>query len=563
MYQLIIAIACGVIVLLILIAILLNRLIFRKNKYRRQIRDLDRRFQYLHALLIGQDAQYVKRLEIISRTNLLYVEIHTKFLKRFKEVRDKHDSHAQTTINHLRDLIDEKKYKALKEELIDAKDAIASYEREVNALNNSLLQVVRPEEECRQASLSLKERLRAIKQEYYAKQGDLQLVSDSFEEIFKYIDSLFEQFENFVESAQYDDANQVLPRVDKVLLEMSNAIGELPNLCAMVVTYVPDKIASLENAYEVMQQDNFPLHHLCVVTSIADMKRKLSSLIVRIKRFDLRGVDDDLNNIVSRVEEFLTRFDEERDAKVEFDNSNDDTYKMVNTIERRFIKLCNTIPEVSKIYIINDEHQSKINSIQNNINKLGALKRSLDTFIHSSTKQPYSLLVGKMKELEEASQTVIAAMDEFGVYLNSLKVDSENAYHLIHDLFFSLKEAEKTVNQMNIINISEKYNPTFERFYDLLSAINNLLGTTPIDIDKVNEYTKELQQINNDVFENGNIEQDHHMMILAENAIVYANRNRLSFSDVDALIKQAEQLFENGNFEESYKVAGDALKKNL
>lgn len=556
----IILVIVGVVVGIALICFLLFKFVFEKNQLRRQIRDLDSRFQYLHALLIGQDAQYVKRLEIISRTNLLYVEIHTKFLKKFKEVRDKHDSNAQSTINHLKDLSDDRKFKILKEALVDAKDLISSYEKEVNSLNSELLKVVKPEEECRQSSLSLKEKLRLIKQDYYSKQSDLQLLAESFNEIFSYIDSLFEQFENFVESAQYDDANAILPKISKILLEMSNAMGELPNLCAMVISYIPDKISSLENAYEIMLQDNYPLNHLCVGTSIKEIKNRLSQLTVKIKQFNLRGVADELNNIVSRIEEFFVLFDEEKKARDIFESDNNITYQTVNTIERRFIKLCNTIPEVSKIYVINEEHQSKINIIQNNINKLGALKRSLDTFIHSATKQPYSLLVSKMEELKEASQTVIASMDEFSIYLSSLRNDSENAYKIIFEYFYKVKEAEKTVRNMKVDKICEKYSEQFEHFYDLLNNVNDLLLAQPIDIDKVNSYINELAEINNSILDNGLIAQDYNMMILAKNAILYANRDRYRLSDINSIVKQAEGLYNNGEFEQSYIIVGNALK---
>lgn len=554
-------IVIGSILLLAGILFLLYKFVFEKNQLRRQIRDLDRRFQYLHALLIGQDAQYVKRLEIISRTNLLYADIHTKFLKRFKEVRDKHDAHAQSIINGLKDLADDKKTKALKAALVDAKDAIASYENEVNGLNNALLQVVKPEEECRQASLALKERLRRIKQDYYAKQSDLQLLNESFEEIFKYIDTQFEEFENFVESAQYDDANSVLPNIDRILLEISNAMGELPNLCAMVVSYIPEKIASLENAYEIMIQDNYPLHHLGVSSSIKELKQENDELTTKIKQFNLRGVSDRLDDIASRIDAFFKLFEEEKEARRFFEEENESIYQTVNTIERRFIKLCNYIPEVSKIYIINDEYQSKINSIQNDINKLGALKRSLDTFIHSSTKQPYSLLANKMKELTEASNTVIGAMDDFQKYLSSLRSDTEEAYKLVFEYFFKVKEGEKQVRDMEVEKMDEKYAPSFDRLYELLNNINSLLQVTPINVDAVNENVNELHSLNEDILDNGAISQDNNMRLLAENAILYANRDRHNFSDIDDLAKQAETLYNNGDFEQSYVVAGSALEK--
>lgn len=539
------------------------KFVIEKNNMRRQIAELDRRFEYLHALLIGQDAQYVRRLEIIARTNLIYIEIHTKFLKKFKEVRDKHDAKAQSTINHLKDLRDEKglNAKRLKEEIIDAKALIDAFDREVNDLNSELLSVVKPEEDCRQISLTHKERFRRIKQEYFAKQNNLSLVSESFEQTFGLIDSLFDQFDKLVECANYDDANLMLPKIDKILDEISNDMSKLPNLCTMVTTYIPDKISSLENAFEIMQRDHFPLEHLCVKSAIREMKDEVNVYTTKIKRFDLKNVDEELNNIVSRIDEFITLFDDEKKARQEFESNNESIYSMVTTIERRFIKLCNTIPEVQKIYVVNEVQQTNINNIHNSINRLGALKRSLDTYIHSATKQPYSMLVSKMRELKTASDEVIASMDDFMKYIASLKNDSEEAFKHIYEGFYKVKEIERTLRKIDIEKIDAKYHEVVEQYYEYLKEVNVLLKTKPINVEKINNDIVEMTKIENEYFGKGLIGSTYNMMVLATNSIVYANRDRGNFADINDLINQAENMYYEGEFEQSYRVSGSSLAK--
>ena len=539
------------------------KFVIEKNNMRRQIAELDRRFEYLHALLIGQDAQYVRRLEIIARTNLIYIEIHTKFLKKFKEVRDKHDAKAQSTINHLKDLRDEKglNAKRLKEEIIDAKALIDAFDREVNDLNSELLSVVKPEEDCRQISLTHKERFRRIKQEYFAKQNNLSLVSESFEQTYGLVDSLFDHFDKLVECANYDDANLMLPKIDKILDEISNDMSKLPNLCTMVTTYIPDKISSLENAFEIMQRDHFPLEHLCVKSAIREMKDEVNVYTTKIKRFDLKNVDEELNNIVSRIDEFITLFDDEKKARQEFESNNESIYSMVTTIERRFIKLCNTIPEVQKIYVVNEVQQTNINNIHNSINRLGALKRSLDTYIHSATKQPYSMLVSKMRELKTASDEVIASMDDFMKYIASLKNDSEEAFKRIYEGFYKVKEIERTLRKIDIEKIDAKYHEVVEQYYDYLKEVNVLLKTKPINVEKINNDIVEMTKIENEYFGKGLIGSTYNMMVLATNSIVYANRDRGNFADINDLINQAENMYYEGEFEQSYRVSGSSLAK--
>ena len=559
----IIGLVFGIIIGLVGVGFLLYFFVFRERVFKKQLREVDRKFQFLHALLIGQDAQYVKRLEIISRTNLLYVEIHTKYLKKFKEIRDKHDANSQNALNTLRDLLDAKNYKAFKESLIRVNELVDNYDKEVNALNVELLRVVKPEEDCRQCSLTYKESLRRIKQDYYSKESELVMMSNSFEEVFKYIDELFENFEALVESAQYDEANQILPKIDEILHELTRNMQDLPSLCTLVSIVIPEKIASVENAYKDLVAEKYPLYHLCVVQTLTEMKEQVEKFSHRIRVFELAGIGDRLEEMSEKLDKFFDLFEEEKVARESFEQNNENVYSTVNLIERRFITLRNRIPEVSKVYVINEAHQNKINDIQNDINKVGALKRSLDTFIHSATKQPYSLLVNKMNELSDASNSIISDIDEYNSYITSLKNDAESAYNVVYTFYDKVKNAEAQIREINVPKCTEKYASKFEKLYELLNQINILLTTknTPIDVDQVNKLLRDLFEISNDLLDDGEVAQDYSMMILAESSIMYANRHRHHLSDIDQLIDQAETFFRNGDFENASIIANNALKK--
>lgn len=555
----IVLIAIGAALILGAVIFLLYKFVIVRHVARKQVRELERRFEYLHALLIGQDAQYVKRLEIISRTNLLYVELHTQYLKRFKELRDRFDAQAQNTINGLKDLVDEGKYKALKVAYPEGKGIIEAYEKHVNTLNSDLISVVKPEEEARQASLSLKEELRRIKQDYYSKQGDLQLVISSFDAVYEYIDGLFDEFEQFVESAQYDDANLLLPQISKAIKEVGRVLNKLPNLCALVTTVIPDKIASLMNAYEEMADAKYPLHHLIVKNNIYDMNRELEVLTKKIKSFELNNVNDSLDNIIARIDEYFVLFEEEKKARVIFDAECEDIYVVVNTLEKKFIRLCNTIPEVKKIYVISSGYANRVNEIQSEINKVGATKRSLDTFIHSSTKQPYSILVGKMHELRDESNLALSMMEDFQIYLDSLKATAEGAYELIYDFYHRVKKAEKIVRDISLDKFTEKYGESLDKIYGALNTVNEVLNILPIDIGTVTKNTEWLSDEGDKVI--NEIESENNMMSLAESAILYANRDRQHLSDIHHLVLQSEAHFYEANFEKAYVDTSNALRK--
>ena len=558
---LILLIAFGSLAVLGALFFLIYILVLRERIYKKQIREIDRRVQFLHALLIGQDAQYVKRLEIISRTNLLYVDIHTKFLKRFKDIRNKNDGDAEQAINTLRDYIDDKDFKRYKETLPTVLQIVDEYDELVKALNSDLLKVVKPEEDCRQSALTYKEQLRRIKQDYYSKESELVLMSQSFEEVFNFIDKKFEDFESLVESAQYDEANSILPNIDEILHELTIHMSELPALCTMVSVVIPDKIASVEIAYKELLDQKYPLYHLCVTQTLDEYREELEKITHLIRIFKVNGLADRLEQMSTRIDAFFTSFDEEKVARTSFEENNEKVYSTVNLIERNFIKLRNTIPEVSKFFIINEDHKAKINNIQTNINKVGALKRSLDTFIHSATKQPYSLLVNKMNELSTASSAIISDIEEYNFYISSLKADAERAYDVVFTAYDKVKNAEYQVARINVEKVHEKYQPKFDELYRILNDIYTCLVTSPIDIDKVNSLLHDYYEIANVVIDHGEVEADYNVMMLAENTILYANKHRFHLSDVDVQLSQAETYFENGDFENAAKLAGGVLKR--
>ncbi len=541
------------------IALLLYFTLFRHMWAKKQVRELSRRFEYLHALLFGQDSQYIKRIENISMTNLLYVNTHVEFKKRFKEVRDQADSTAQSVINDLKDLLSEHKYRVLKEKIPQAKKTMAYYDEQVNRLNSDLLTVIKPEEDCRQESLLLKENLRKIKQDYYVKQADLTLVSDSFEKIFQNLDGKFKEFESYVESAQYSEASTMLPLIDGVLKQLSKALSDMPNLCVTIQNVIPDKLNSLENRFDELTKAGYPLHHLLFRSSIDEMRAQLDGIAKKVQGFELSGVQQELDGILAKVDEYFDAFEKEKNARLQFESGCDGVYRESSEIEKKYIRLCNALPDVRKIFVISDQEQSRLDDIKNQINKAGATKRSLDTFIHSNTKQPYTILLEKMDILKEESEKSDSAIDEFNQYLFSLKKDTDDAYQSIGKYYFQLAQEEALVRGIALEPVSSSFQPTFDRLHEVIDSIYKLFSSQPIDVEKVNALATELRgsgdKLSNDLKVLCNQKE------LAEAGILYANRSRDRFSDLSASLSQAEELYFQGKFGASYQEATNAIKR--
>jgi septation ring formation regulator len=541
-------------VLLVAFGVLLYFTVFTHAHLKRQARDLCGKFEREHALLFGQDSQYVKRLETISSMNLVYVQQYMDWNKRFKDVRDVSDASAQAAVNQLKDLLGDRRYKDLKSFLPTARRTIDEYENQVDTLSENLKNKFRDEEECRSLSLEQKESYRQVKAEYYAHQNDLSLVVGTFDLLFRKLDSFFDEAEQDIENARYADGKAILTdKIGPVLTQVGVVLKELPNICVQISSLLPDKLVSLSNHYEEMVTAGYPLHHILLKGDMDAMSNKLASLGEKVKGLQLSGVSAELDGMQKQIDGYLDAFEKEKEARVIFERDQHGVYDKENGLENSFINLCHALPRVKSIYLIGSEDQAKLDAIQNTINKAGASKRSLDTYVHSSTKQPYSILVDKMKTLDSQADDTIKQINDFQAYLVSLKNDSETANSALSVYYNKAKDAERVIREVKMDVLTDKFNPLLEQLYTLIDTLSGDLKSAPIDVKKVNADLTNLRAEGDETLKE--IESAINDLNAAETAIVRANRHRIGYPEVNAGLIQAENLFNAGNFKQAYDVA--------
>lgn len=554
LWQYIVIIAGAIVV--ILLAILCYLFIIRPNKLKKALKELERKYSYLDALLIGQDSQYIHRLESISRTNLLYVEKHQTFSKRFKDVFEGDDKAAESSIKQLKALIANKQYKHIKNVLNETRTNMKVFENNVSTLDQDLFAVIKQEEEARQSILRLKEKYRSIKQAYFANQSDLELVSNSFSTIFSKLDAYFVDFENNIESGEYEEANALIETIDKVTSSLERALAELPSLCLQACSIIPGKIGDIEDEYVSIEKNGLPLFNLSFKSRVDRWNIRLEEVKKRLVAFKLSGLEEELNDIESEITETYDRLHDEVDDKNDFDNSSDSIYGKVVALEKSFVKICSILPEIRKVYLVSAEKEEKIESLSKSINSLGNTKRTLDNFVHSATRQPYSILKEKLDKLSEDYDVAYQEVEDFKLYLDTLRKTSENAHSMIFAYYYRCKEVEKTIRDMNVPSFAESQKFQIQSCYDIISELDSLLKKQPIDVEKVDTLSENLKDIANKYFDD--VENAFREMQLAESTIVYANRDRIHQSNVHQQFLQLENMFYKGEFSKVYH-EGSAL----
>ena len=548
-----------VIIVVFFISFSVFKLVIKKHRFNKTVRDLEKRYEYVHALLIGQDEAYLKRIYAISSCNLLYVETYTNFLKEYQFLSQTQDEQAQNALNMLKSSLDKKNGKSNRENIKRNKDVLLDYFNQVEDFSNRLKEALKSEEEAQEKSVKEKETLRDIKNTYFEHQAELKLVENSFNLLFENIDEAFRRYDEAIDCANYEEVNTILERIDGAIRELKPVMDQLPMLCAKVTDVVPAKISLLKDKYQEMIANGFPLNHLHVNMAIEDLEKRVDNVKKHLKSLSVNGCDDEMDNIILEVSKLIGKFEDEVLAKENFENNVDQVYKEVKNLEDKFIKICNIIPEVKKEYIIDDKYLNDIDVIKYNITRIDTIKRTLDNYIHSNTKQPYSLLDSKCKELKEQTQVAVVKLNEFSSYLLSLENDFNNANDIIKDGYFTLKEAQRKLHELYLDLYEEQEKPKFEELYNLIDEIDAALRVHPVDTRTINNLVISFEKGKEDLLKE--LETNLNFATITESLVVYANKDRHHSTEISSLFAQIETSFFDSEFDRAYMDAGNATKK--
>lgn len=555
----IISVIGAVVVVGIILFFVLNKFFLVRKRCNKTLKDLVKKYEYLHALLTGQDLQYIQRLEIISRTNLLYVDIHSSYFKRSKEIRDTIDVSVSNVLTDLGEYLEEKKYKEFKQYYKEHLGIIRQYENSVNQLNNDLVQVIKPEEECREAALALKEKLRELKSKYNLNEDKLQFVTLSFERVFDNIDRTFNEFEGKVETADYDDANRIIPRIDKVIDVLSKLIDEIPSLVDEYTNKIPSRVDELQTKYHTLLREGKPLKHLQVEEKIEAINSAIDNAKDQIKKLSVSTLASEAETINKEIDKIFASFDKEVEASLEFKKKKDNVLTQFNEYEKEYIKIKNNINKFRKVYIIDPEHENLLTEMNTKLDIVSKDKRRLDVYIHAVESSPYSVLIEKVNVLEKGTQDFGEKVDTFRNYLASLKNDSEGAFSNLKVRYEQLKNAEYTIREWKISDFTEKYRSHFDICYQYIDECFHLLNSVPIDVNAVNVCTNKLNESTNNLIKE--IQEIDNYKKRAVEQILLANRDRMKFAEINNLVNQSETLYLSGEFKSAFESSDNIIKK--
>ena len=553
-----IVIAALAVVFIILLIVMLNVFVFSVRKMEKKFNEFNVKYTYLHDLLTSQDKQYIERVDIISRTNLLFTEVYKKYLDIYKNLKANYDEPLGKVANELKISVDQKDKKGFKAIYQHNISILDEYENELKKLDDDLVLVIKPEEDCRQSALLLKDKFRNIRIKYKEHEEELSDLAPVFEKLFSNIEKKFDDFEECLKVAQFDEAKEFLAPLTKVLNEIEIVLEKMPSYLEEINHNIPTILGETTTRYNELKDSNLPLKHLDIDSKISVIKNNLVEIRDGFQKLKTHKVDEKINFMKSLLEDINAKMQAEVEAKDTYNSKCTKVLKDYEDLGRAIINLNNRIPHYGKYYILTDSFNKKLVVINDKFDTLNKAKRRFDFYIHGFQNTYYTDLLNKTIDLENGINELKVSYDEFKTILDSFKVDADNGYKTNNETYLKLKKCELMLRDLNNDIVLNNFKEEITHVYSLMDEIYIILKTIPIDIDTLNGKVNELKTSSNSLFEK--VEELNNYKLMATTNLLFINREQYKFADVHNHVLQAENLYFNGDYKESYVLTEDTLK---
>lgn len=541
--------------ILTIILIIITIFIIKNNqnkKYKKEIEHLDTEKNSVLGVPVLSEISKVK--ELVKTDNLK--EKMEDWDNTFKLIRDEKIPSLTDSISDADFLIDRKEYR-------EATRKIANIEMELKVLKKmaeELLEEVKVITQSEERNRTLITKLKIIYREQQNKfdrtKKEYGEVAVFVEDEFDRIDKLFVEFERAMDNNDYVSVEKRINLLDDKINHMSKILEDAPTIVLMATVMVPSKIEEATTYYYRMQRDGYPLDYLNVEYNIKEIRTKLESIITNLKNLEMGDALIELKTFMDYFNGLYNDFDKEKESK--------DLFKQ--NIKELGYRIDNINKIVRDIYLQIDDIKYNYNLSDSDINKFSLLNKNLEKI-----NKDYKILVdqGKMRtfaysklvdELDGLSLKLSRLQDDLDYQLRSItsmKDDETRAREQLATIEDLLKKSKYKLKDYKIPVIPSSYYIELSEAQDAIREIIKELEKKPIVIKILNIRVDTARDL---VFKIYNKTNDMIKAVsLSEEMIVYGNRYRSSYEEIDIALTKAEELFRRGKYKESLDLTTKSL----
>ena len=479
-------------------------------------------------------------------------ERYNNWQDKFTNIKEKRLSVIDDMLIDLDVFLEKKDYKNYGFRVAKTELEIYKVRQAANHLLDEIKDITLSEEKYRSIVIKLKTKYRELNKKFNDNKDSFEEYADDVSMQLENIEAKFLDFERVMEKNQYNEVIHIVRALDTMVSHMSIIIEELPNVILMAKHVLPSRINEVKANYDELVNDGYSIDYLNLDYNIEEANKNINNILDKARILNIENSMFDLKTMLSYYDSLFVDFEKERLSRKVYEDELAGFDKRINRINTQVNSVVDSLEMIENTYNLTDEDRNTIEEankslvvINDDYNKL--LKKD------ESKAMPYSML---NEELDALSNRLTRMDETFTKTLKSLGNmydDEERAREQLKEIEEFMKQAKKTIHSYKLPVITDTYFIQLDEANDAIREIVNELRKKPIEIsilntrvDTARDLVLKLYNTTNEMIKTAR---------MAEISIVYGNRYRSHFKEIDRGLEKAEDSFYKGNYKSSLDIS--------
>ena len=541
----------------ILVALIIFMIVYHSIKlkiYRQEILDLQNQINGIKTLPL----QYrLGRVQSIAKNMPEVAEEYEQFTKDFEKITEFQKNELGVLVNEVDESLFYGKTHGIKKKFALIREMTQRYDHDAKDLLARIEKVTEIENIQRVEIIRVKGKYREVGNEYEKIRVKVEEFVPHALEMFKELDDDFVKLETLMNNQMFADAKNFTEEIENRIDSLQENLKDLPSYVYVVSDLLPSKIDKVDELITSLEGDEYALEEMNIAARRQEVDEQMEESIAHVKNVDIKGAAEVLEPLTGLIEELVIDLGKELDSYKQFKEKWRESY---NELQRLTDVYQNTMKEYRRLiteFVIDEEEVV----ISKKYEEFKQIQKDANDLIEQmeSGHFAYADMLEHVENLYDRMMQHDAYLEEFKKQKEDIDTKNQKTEELLENINIVLLEIKSEIKNEHLPLVNDSYRDYIADSYNKVEEIKRFKTHKPVVLNELCAKVEGARDVIYKLYDNV-----HNMIVTAgmvEDAIVYANRYRSMFLEVNTELTKAEVLFRNGEYRNALQVAVDILER--
>lgn len=541
----------------ILVALIIFMIVYHSIKlkiYRQEILDLQNQINGIKTLPL----QYrLGRVQSIAKNMPEVAEEYEQFTKDFEKITEFQKNELGVLVNEVDESLFYGKTHGIKKKFALIREMTQRYDHDAKDLLARIEKVTEIENIQRVEIIRVKGKYREVGNEYEKIRVKVEEFVPHALEMFKELDDDFVKLETLMNNQMFADAKNFTEEIENRIDSLQENLKDLPSYVYVVSDLLPSKIDKVDELITSLEGDEYALEEMNIAARRQEVDEQMEESIAHVKNVDIKGAAEVLEPLTGLIEELVIDLGKELDSYKQFKEKWRESY---NELQRLTDVYQNTMKEYRRLiteFVIDEEEVV----ISKKYEEFKQIQKDANDLIEQmeSGHFAYANMLEHVENLYDRMMQHDAYLEEFKKQKEDIDTKNQKTEELLENINIVLLEIKSEIKNEHLPLVNDSYRDYIADSYNKVEEIKRFKTHKPVVLNELCAKVEGARDVIYKLYYNV-----HNMIVTAgmvEDAIVYANRYRSMFLEVNTELTKAEVLFRNGEYRNALQVAVDILER--